>query len=242
MTIDRERVARWEQALASDDRDAVVGATTELAATDDDDARALLIGALAGRTAPLASEALAAHGATAVAALVAAIDDPARRAGAIVALSRIGDPAAVPRLRALTTDPSPLVRVAVVIGLYRCGDRDAALISEWAPREGDAVVLGYLAAVGGGVAIDLRARSNFDAQAAEASTAPEVRASCAWAVAAHDAARGAELAALLDPAAREVLANVVARRGGPLRDQVSGGDPAADRVAENLGLPARGAA
>lgn len=240
MTDDAARWAGWQRDLGADERETVRAAIEELAATDDDRARALLVGALAGRTAPMASAALAAHGAKAVAAALGALEDPARRVGALVALSRVGDPAVVARVRGLTRDESPLVRVAVAIALYRCGDRDGALVSEWAPREPDATVLGYLAAMAGEVAIDLRARSNFDAQAEHAGTPPEVRASCAWAVAAHDEVRGVALATLLgeDAATRAALAAVVARRGGPLRAHVEGGEAAADRIADNLGLPA----
>ena len=72
------------------------------------------------------------------------------------------------------------------------------------------------------------------AQAAYPGTRPDVRATCAWAVAAHDPVRGGWLAGLVlaEPEAAFWLASIVANRGGPLAPLVAHhhADPAIDPV------------
>jgi hypothetical protein len=153
-----------------------------------------------------------------------------------MALGRIGSADTVARLRALSDDGEAMVRVSAAIGLYKAGERNPAFWSPWIVREPHVAVLGFLAAIAGSVEIDAPARTGLEAQAAEASTPPDVRANCVWAIAAHDAARGVALAEGLDVAGKAALASIVARRGGPLAPAWAGGDPEADRTAETLGM------
>lgn len=228
----------FERDLASDEPARVKAAATALGALDDDRARTLLAGALARPPGPasLAALALASHGEAAVAHALAALEDPSRRVAAAMALGRIGSPTSRRHLRALADDAEAMVRVSAAIGLYRAGDRDPAFWSPWIAREPHIAVLGFLAAVAGSVAIDDAARTGLDAQAAEGSTPADVRANCVWAIAAHDADRGLALAEGLDDDGGAALAAIVARRGGPLAGAWGGGDPAADRTADTLGI------
>lgn len=186
--------------------------------------------------ASVAARALAAHGERALPLVLAALEDPRRRTAAALALGRIGAPSTIARLRRLAADAEPMVRVSAAIGLYRAGDRDAGFWSPWIAREPHVVVFGFLAAIAAAVPIDEAARAALDAQAAEPSTQPDVRANCVWALAAHDPARGAALAADLVDSGRSALAAIVARRGGPLSESWGGGDPRLDRTAETLGI------
>lgn len=192
-----------------------------------------------GRAPPVASvaaRALAAHGERALPLVLAALEDPVRRTAAALALGRIGAPSTIARLRLLAADAEPMVRVSAAIGLYRAGDRDPAFWSPWIAREPHVVVFGFLAAIAAAVPIDDAARAALDAQAAEPTTQPDVRANCVWALAAHDPDRGTALALDLDESGRSALAAIVARRGGPLAGDWAGGDPKADRTAETLGI------
>jgi hypothetical protein len=228
-----------ERDLMGDDRDAVKAAASTLGGLDDDRARTLLAAALARGPAPasLAMAALATHGAAAIPFALAALDDPRRRVGGAMTLARIGAPETAPRLHALASDENPMIRAAAALGLFRARERDPVMWSRWIVREPHVAVLGFLAAVGGLVAIDREALAALDAQGAEANTPPDARANCVWAVAAHDADRGVALAEALDAPAREALGVIVARRGGPLAPAWSSGDPRADRTADSLGLP-----
>lgn len=231
-----------ERELLGDDPATVKAAAATLGGLDDDRARELLSRAL-GRSPPVsaaAAYALGSHGAKAVPLALAALDDPGRKAAAALALARIGAADAAPRLRQLVDDADAMVRLSAAIGLYKAGERSPALWSPWVAREPHVLVLGFLAAIAGTVTVDAPALTTLAAQAAEPSTAPEVRANCVWAVAAHDAARGTALAEGLDDAARQLLASIVARRGGPLGSAWGGGDAAADRTAETLGIPGVG--
>lgn len=194
---------------------------------------------LAGPPGPAskAAVALAAHGERALPVVLAALDDPSRRIAAAVALGRIGAASTVPRLRLLAADADAMVRAAAAVGLYRAGERDPGLWSAWIAREPHIAVLGFLAAIAAAVPIDPAARVTLDAQAAEPSTPPDVRANCVWALAAHDPIRAKQLAEGLDESGRAALAAIVARRGGPLAPAHGGGDPRADRTAETLGFP-----
>jgi len=228
-----------EQDLMANDPPTVRAAAATLATNDDDRARALLAGALARPPGPasIIAFALGAHGAKAVPLALAALDDPSRHVAASLVLARVGSVDAVARLRTLIDDPEPMVRVSAAVGLYKAGDRDGAFWSGWLTHEGNILVFAFLAAIAAAVPISDEARANIDAQAAEPTTPPDVRANCVWAIAAHDAARGTALAEGLDEAGRAVLASIVARRGGPLSPTwVVGGDPAADRTAETLGI------
>ncbi len=229
------------EAVRAGDSPEARAAVRELGGIDDDRARHALAAALAGDgpLAAMASRALGQHGKAAQSFAVAATMDPARRFGGLVALGQIGDPSSRSILRELVEDPDPMVRAVAAIGLYRCGERDGALFSSWIGREGAMTVFGFLAAIGGDVKLGVGALDNLDAQARLADTPAGIRASCAWAVAQHDAARGRELADALraDPAAAGALADVVARRGGPLASQLSGGDPSRDPTADTVGLP-----
>ena len=240
MTAARDELIAAIRAGDSPEARRAIGALAEL---DDEAARGALAEALAGAgpLAALAVGALARHGARAVSHAIAATLDPARRAGGAAVLARIGDPSARPALRNLVEDPDPMVRMMVAAALYRAGERDPRLWSAWIQREGSMAVFAFLAAVAGGVDVDRGALDNLDAQAAYDGTPAEVRAGCAWAVAAHDAARGAALARALlaDAEAGAALAAVVRRRGGPLAEVIgaAAGDPARDRTADSLGLP-----
>jgi hypothetical protein len=136
------------------------------------------------------------------------------------------------------------MRMTVAASLYRCGERDAALWSEWISREGSMPVFAFLAAIAGGVpSLHRGALDNLDASAAYDGTPAEVRAGCAWAVAQHDPARGAALAAVLleGEETAAALRAVVRRRGGALAGTIGDGpgDPASDRTADSVGLPAQ---
>lgn len=104
------------------------------------------------------------------------------------------------------------------------------------------MVFAFLAAIaGGGIELTYGTLDHLEEQAKQADTPAEVRAGAAWAVAQHDAPRGTALARLLlgDPETATVLASIVRRRGGPLAALIADvhGDPAADQVADSVGLP-----
>lgn len=232
-------------AIRAGDSSEARAAIRALAEIDDDRARHALAGALAGvgPLSALAVTALARHGASALDFAIAATFDPDRKLGGIAVLGKLGNPSSCAQLRELVEDPDAMMRMAAAMALYRCGERDPVLWSEWISREGSMAVFAFLAAIaGGGVQVNRGALDNLDASAAYDGTPAEVRAGCAWAVAQHDPTRGAELAALLlaDPEAATALASVVRRRGGPLTGLVADhpGDPAADRTADSVGLPA----
>jgi len=214
-----------------------------LAEIDDDRARAALGDALAGAgpLTALAIEALAHHGARAQPFAIAAADDPARRLGGVAVMGKLGEPVFTAQLRSLIHDPDPLLRLTVASSLYRCGDLDRELWSAWIRRENDLVVLAFLAAIAGGVALTHGTLDHFEEQARNADTPAEARAGAAWAVAQHDPARGAALAArlLADSGTAFALSSVVRRRGGPLATLIAGvpGDPAQDQIADSAGLP-----
>jgi HEAT repeat protein len=231
-------------AVHAGDSPAARDAVRELAELDDDRARNALAGALAGAgpLTAMAIQALARHGGKALSFAIAATFDPDRKLGGVAVLGKLGDPSSLPQLRGLVTDPDAMMRMMAAVALFRCGERDPVLWSEWIEREGNNAVFAYLAAIAGALP-ELRrgALDNLDASAVYDGGPAELRAGCAWAVARHDPARGAELAALLlaDPAAAPALASVVRRRGGSLTALIGDrpGDPAQDRTADSVGLP-----
>jgi HEAT repeat protein len=232
-------------AVRAGDSPAARDAIRALASIDDDRARDTLVEALtgAGPLTALAIGALARQGAKAETFAIAAMLDPDKRLGAVAVLGKLGNPSSCGRLRELVGDPDPLMRLTVAASLYRCGERDSKLWSDWIRRENELAVFAFLAAIaGGGVTLTYGTIDHLEAQARETATHAEVRAGCAWAVAQQDAARGTALAKELvgDPEVAHVLASIVARRGGPLAGVVAGlpADPSLDRIADNVGLPA----
>jgi len=231
-------------AIRAGDSPEARAAIRALAELDDDRARAALGDALAGAgpLTALAIQALARHGSKAQAVATAATRDPARQLGGAAVLGKLGDPASCALLRTLINAPDPLVRLTVAASLYRCGERDSELWSSWIRRENDLAVFTFLAAVaGGGVTLTRGTLDHLAEQAANADTAADARAGAAWAVAQHDAARGAAIARTLlaDPGVASALASVVRRRGGPLSALIADvpGDPAHDQTADSVGLP-----
>jgi HEAT repeat protein len=232
------------QAGDSPDARAAVRALAEI---DDDRARHALAGALAGAgpLTALAIGALARHGAKAQTFALAATLDPDRRLGGVAVLGKLGDPSSQRTLREWAGDPDPMMRLTVAASLYRCDERDPKVWSDWIRRENDLAVFAFLAAIAGapGVTLTYGTLDHLEAQARETSTPLEVRAGATWAVAQHDAARGTALAQALlaeGGASPAVLASIVRRRGGALVAlcaDIEGADPAADKIADNLGLP-----
>ena len=231
-------------AVHAGDSPAARDAIRALASIDDDRARNALVEALtgAGPLTALAIGALARQGAKAETFAIAAMLDPDKRLGAVAVLGKLGDPSSRGKMRELVGDPDPLMRLTVAASLYRCGERDSTLWSDWIRRESELAVYAFLAAIaGGGVTLTYGTIDGIEAQAREPATHAEVRANCIWAVAQQDAARGVALAQdLIDEHELSLaLASIVARRGGPLVRLVSGipADPSQDRIADNLGLP-----
>ena len=219
----------------TDDRTALAA----LAARRDEDARWTLVAALDDRrVADVAIAALAAHGEAAAPYALAASHDPARRLGAAAVLARVASPALVPRLAALAADADPAIRAIGHAGLHRAGDRDAARVAGAIARDPSVAVLAVVAGRAADVAVGAAALDVLASQA-RAAGPPELRAGCAWAVAARDPVRGAALAGAVtaEPVVAYWLATVVARRGGALTAWTAGlaADPALDRVADLLG-------
>ena len=230
-------------AVRGGDSPAARDAIRALATIDDDRARGALVEALtgAGPLTALAIGALAKHGAKAETFAIAAMLDPDKRLGAVAVLGKLGNPSSCARMRELVGDPDPLMRLTVAASLYRCGERDSKLWSDWIRRESELAVFAFLAAIAGaGVTLTYGTLDHLEAQAREPATYAEVRANCVWAVAQQDVARGTALAKdLIDEHELSLaLASIVARRGGPLARLVSGipADPAQDVVADNLGF------
>jgi HEAT repeat protein len=231
-------------AARAGDSPAARDAIRAMATIDDDRARGALVEALtgAGPLTALAIGALARHGAKAETFAIAAMIDPDKRLGAVAVLGKLGNPASQGKLRELIGDPDPLMRLTVAASLYRCGERDSNLWSDWIRRESDLAVYAFLAAIaGGGVTLTYGTIDGLEAQAREAATPAVVRAGCVWAVAQQDAERGTALAKdLIDEHELSLsLASIVARRGGPLARLVAGipADASQDQIADNLGLP-----
>jgi hypothetical protein len=152
----------------------------------------------------------------------------------IAALVRARRPEALPVLRSAIADPDPALRALAQIGLARIGDDDPDPVAMRLAIEGDLGVFAILVARAGRVAIaDLEPLA---AQAAYPRTPPELRASCAWAVAEHDLARGRVLADALaaDDNCRDWLGSIVAQRGGALAVHVAAG-----RRVDRVGLLVR---
>lgn len=231
-------------AIRAGDSPEARAAIRALAEIDDDRARHALAAALTGvgPLTALAIQALARHGAAAQSFAIAATFDPDRKLGGVAVLGKLGDPASRNQLRGLVEDPDALMRLTVASSLFRCGERDPVLWSEWIGREGSMAVFAFLAAIAGALPEVRRgALDNLDASAAYDGTPAEVRAGCVWALAQHDPVRGAELAAVLlaEPEAASALASVVRRRGGALTGLIGDrpGDAALDRTADSVGLP-----
>jgi len=166
--------------------------------------------------------------------------DATRRITLAAALARGAQTHAVAAAHELAGDPLATVRLLAQIALARGGDRDGDVLSRRILVEDDLGVLAVLAGRAGAIAISPAAIDGLAAQAALAQTPPELRAGCAWAVAAHDPPRGGYLAGMLlpDDEAAFYLASIVARRGGALAPIVDGlrARPEMDRVAHLLGL------
>jgi hypothetical protein len=114
--------------------------------------------------------------------------------------------------------------------------RDGDALSRATEHESDLAALAILAARAGRAPAITPAALDRLAVAASSTDGPaELRAGCAWAVAAHDPLRGAALAGalVLEPEAAFWLASIVARRGGCLAVWTAGLDaePAMDRAA-----------
>lgn len=127
----------------------------------------------------------------------------------------------------------PVVRRDAHLALLRAGD-DRGL-DEAILREPDLDVFAVLAVRAARAAsLAPRTFAQLVAQAGFPGTRPDVRAGCAWAVAAHDPVRGGWLAGVLlgEPEAAFWLASIVARRGGPLAPIVAHHHaiPAIDRL------------
>jgi hypothetical protein len=171
---------------------------------------------------------------------LAADPDATRRITLAAALARGAQPRAIDAAHELAGDPLATVRLLAQIALARAGDRDVDGLTHRILVEDDLGVLALLAGRAGGIAIAPAAVDDLAAQAALLATPPELRAGCAWAVAAHDPPRGGYLAGLLvaDDEAAFHLASIVARRGGVLAPIVDGlrARPETDRVARLLGL------
>ena len=166
--------------------------------------------------------------------------DPARRITLAAALARGAQPQAIAAAHKLADDPLADVRMLAQIALARAGDRDAGALSRRIRLEDDLGVLAILAARAGRLDVTALALEDLAAQGALASTPPELRAGCAWAVGERDPPRGGYLAGLLlaDDESAFWLASIVARRGGELAPIVDGlrarGD--LDRAASLLGM------
>ncbi len=230
--------------LEREDKSVVRAAVQRLAERDDETSRHILVVHLHqdSRLVAWAIEAIADHGLDAVDALQVCLRDEPRRFAALGALGIIGESVLCPLIRPYASDDDERVAASAIVGLFKCGDRDGEFFTELVTDAASLLILHFLAAVCGDVPIGVGALDNFDAQCRVEDTPPDLRAACAWVVAAHDESRGVELAELMlgDEQGAFALASIVKRRGGPLLRLVEDveGDASLDRTADTVGIAA----